>query len=240
MPLPSSQEAPSTDVTVEIVAYTLDASTTGDSNSAIPPSLLHPSFAATDVAAHLSIASNPSSNLAPGVGGGNPLQIFMQPSSAPSEALSADLAISQAGEVSVEHQQLPQRVDGLILEPALSPPAPSPPSSTSIFATAITTDTANITADTAIHVPVVVSDVLPLSVLPAAVLPATPVQTDSLLLTSDSNIMNSNVQSVATFATVRGVQEIFAENFKRDFGLCLVHLSNSGPVSDGVRHTVVH
>ena len=49
------------------------------------------------------------------------------------------------------------------------------------------------------------SDVLPLSVLPAAVLPANPVQTDSLLLTSDSNVMNSNVQSVATFATLAGV-----------------------------------
>ena len=46
-----------------------------------------------------------------------------------------------------------------------------------------------------------------LPVLSAAVLPATPVQTDSLLPTSDSNsnVMNSNVQSVATFATVGGV-----------------------------------
>ena len=35
--------------------------------------------------------------------------------------------------------------------------------------------------------------------------PAILVQTDSLLLTSESNVMNSNVQSVATFATVGGV-----------------------------------
>ena len=129
----------------------------------------------------------------------------MQPSSAPSGALSADLAISQAGKVSVEYQQLPQRVDGLLLEPALSPPAPSPPSPTIISATAITIDTANITAGTAISAPVVVSDVLPLTVLPTAVLPVNPVRTDSLLLTSDSNVTNSNVQSDATFATVGGV-----------------------------------
>ena len=44
-----------------------------------------------------------------------------------------------------------------------------------------------------------------LPVLSAAVLPANPVQTDSLLPTSDSNVMNRNVQSVATFATVGGV-----------------------------------
>ena len=48
-------------------------------------------------------------------------------------------------------------------------------------------------------------DVLPLSALSAVVLPANPVQTDSLLPTSDSNVMNSNVQSVATFASVGGV-----------------------------------
>ena len=75
-PLPFSQEAPSVDVVDEIVTNSQDASTTGDSDSANPPSLPDPSFAATDVAAHLSIASNPSSNLAPGVGGRNPLQIF--------------------------------------------------------------------------------------------------------------------------------------------------------------------
>ena len=59
VPLLSSQEAPLTDVTVEIVADTMDASTTGDSNSANPSPLLDPSFAATDAAAHLSFASNP-------------------------------------------------------------------------------------------------------------------------------------------------------------------------------------
>ena len=52
-------------------------------------------------------------------------------------------------------------------------------------------------------------DVLPalsvLPVLPAAVLPAVPVQTDSQLSTTlDSNVMNSNVQSLATFATIGG------------------------------------
>ena len=150
----------------------------GDSDSVNLPSLPDPSFAATDVAAHLSIASNPSSNLAPGVGGGNPLQKFLQPSSAPSGALPADLAISQEGEVSVEHQQLPQRVDGVFLEPALSPPAPSPSSSTMIPATA---DTTAIAATDITPSPVIVRDVLPalpvLPVLSAAVLPANPVQT---------------------------------------------------------------
>ena len=44
-----------------------------------------------------------------------------------------------------------------------------------------------------------------LPVLPAAVLPAIPVQTGSLLSTTlDSNVMNSNVQSVATSATIGG------------------------------------
>ena len=205
VPLLSSQEARSVDAVGEIIANTSDASTTGDSNSANLPSLPDPSIAATDFAANLSIASDPSSNLAPGVGAGNLLQTFLQPSSAPSGALIADLAISQAREVSVEHQQLLQQMDGVLLEPAPLPPASSSPSSTIISAAVITTDIANITADTAIFVPVVVLDVLPLSVLPAAVLPANPVQTDSFLLTRDSNVVNSNIQSVATFATVGSV-----------------------------------
>ena len=214
VPLPIPQEAPSVDTAVENIVQPSDASTTGDSDSANPPSLPDPSVAATDVAAHLSIASNPSPNLAPGVGRGNPLQFFSQPSSAPSGAVSADLAISQAGEVSVEHQQLPQQVDGVLLEPAPLPPAPSSLSSTLIFATAINTDTANITADTSTLVPVVVPDVLPLSALSAAVLPANSVQTDSLLLTRDSNVMNSNVQSVATFATIGGAtNDVGGSNF---------------------------
>ena len=75
-PLSFSQEAPSTDAVDEIVANSQDASTTGDSDSVNPLSLPEPSVATTDVAAHLSFASNPSSNLAPGVGGGNPLQNF--------------------------------------------------------------------------------------------------------------------------------------------------------------------
>ena len=81
-----------------------------------------------------------------------------------------------------------------------------------------TSDTTAITAITAIAAiaatditpaPVIARDVLPalpvLPVLSTAVLPANPVQTDSLLPTSDSNVMNRNVQSVATFATVGGV-----------------------------------
>ena len=95
--LPISQEAPSVDAVDEIIANSSDASTTGDSDSANHPSLLDPSVAATDVAVHLFIASNPSPNLAPGVGGGTPCIIFLQPSSAPSGAITADLAISQAG-----------------------------------------------------------------------------------------------------------------------------------------------
>ena len=149
----------------------MDASRSGDSDSVNPPSLPEPSVAATDVAAHLSFASNPSSNLAPGVGGGNPLQKFLQPSSAPSGALPADLAISQAGEVSVEHQQLPQRVDGASLKPALSPPAPSSPSSTRTSANADTTAITAIAATDITPTPVIVRDVsdtqllLPLVVL---------------------------------------------------------------------------
>ena len=54
-PLSISQEAPSTDAVVEIVADTMDASTTGDSDSANPPSLPDPSFAATET--HLEVLS---------------------------------------------------------------------------------------------------------------------------------------------------------------------------------------
>ena len=58
--------------------------------------------------------------------------------------------------------------------------------------------------------PVIVHDVLPalpvLPVLSAAVLPAIPVQTGCQLSTIlDSNVMNSNVQSVATSAAIGGV-----------------------------------
>ena len=57
-----------------------DASTTGDSTSANPPSLPDPTI--TEAYARLTgLLSNPlSQNLAPGVGGGNPLQNFLQPS----------------------------------------------------------------------------------------------------------------------------------------------------------------
>ena len=171
-PLSISQEAPSTDAVVEIVADTMDASTTGDSDSANPPSLPDLHVAAADAAAPPSIRSNHFQNLALGVGGGDPLQKILQPSSAPSGALPADLAISQAGEVSIEHQQLPQRVDGVPLEPALSPPAPSPPSSTMISATSATTATTAIAAIAATDItpaPVIVRDAL-------SALPVLPVQ----------------------------------------------------------------
>ena len=64
-----------------------EASTTGDSTSANPPSL--PDLSVTEAYARLqSLLSNPSSqNLAPGVGGRNPLQNFLQPNLAPSGAI---------------------------------------------------------------------------------------------------------------------------------------------------------
>ena len=52
-------------------------------------------------------------------------------------------------------------------------------------------------------------DVLPAVALSAAVLPAISVQTDTPLHTLDSNVTNSNVQSVATFATtVNATQDV--------------------------------
>ena len=64
-----------------------DASTTGDSNTANPPSL--PNVSVTEAYARLQalLSNSSSSNLAPGVGGGNPLQNFLQPSFAPSTSI---------------------------------------------------------------------------------------------------------------------------------------------------------
>ena len=166
------QEAPSPESADNFVGQSSERVTTGDSDSENPPSLPVLHAAAADSAASQSIASNLLQNLALGVGGGDPLQKFLQPSSAPSGALPADLAISQAGEVSIEHQQLPQRVDGVPLEPALSPPAPSPPSSTMISATSATTATTAIAAIAATDItpaPVIVRDAL-------SALPVLPVQ----------------------------------------------------------------
>ena len=73
-------------------------------------------------------------------------------------------------------------------------PAPS-----SLSTAAASTD--NITADINPAAPVIVHDVSPVLLLPVAVLPASSVQTDLPLYILDSNVMNSNVQSVATFAT---------------------------------------
>ena len=62
-------------------------------------------------------------------------------------------------------------------------------------------------------------DVLPalpvLPVLPAVVLPAIPVQTGSQLSTTlDSNVVNSNVQGVATFVTIGGAtNDVGGSNF---------------------------
>ena len=163
------QEAPSPESADNFVGQSSERVTTGDSDSANPPSLPVLHAAAADSAASQSIASNLLQNLALGVGGGDPLQKFLQPSSAPSGALPADLAISQAGEVSIEHQQLPQRVDGVSLEPALSPPAPSSPSSTRTSATADTTAIAAIAATDITPAPVIVRDAL-------SALPVLPVQ----------------------------------------------------------------
>ena len=96
------------------------------------------------------------------------------------------------------------------LLPSSTSPTPDNFSTTAITAIA----SANITP-----APVIVRDVLPalpvLPVLPAAVLPAIPVQSGSQLSTTlDSNAMNSNVQSVATFATIGGAtNDVGGSNF---------------------------
>ena len=208
------QEAPSSEGADISIGQSSVQRTTGDSHSANPPSLPDLHFAAADTEAPSSIAFNPLQNLAPGVGGGNPLQIFLQPSSAPTGATLSDPAISQAGEPSVDRQQLPQLVGGVLLDRHLfspSPTSPTPDTLSTIAFTAIAS--ADITP-----APVIVRDVLPASpvlpVLSAAVLPAIPVQTDSLLPTSDSNVMNRNVQSVATFATIGGAtNDVGGSNF---------------------------
>ena len=214
---PSIEQPPALEPLIGPVAETivedLDASTTGDSDSANPPSLPEPILPdVAEVSAPIYV-SNPLQNLAPGVGGGNPLQNFLQPSSAPSGANSADLAISQAGEVSADQQDVPRRVDGMILEPAASASVAStdanqPPSSMSTAAAPA--DNIPLTANTS--APVIVRDMLPVLLLPAAVLPASSVQTDlPPLHTLDSNVMNSNVQSVASFATtVNATQSVVA------------------------------
>ena len=169
----------------------------------IPPSLPDLHVTAANAAAPSSTLSNPLQNLAPGVGGGNPLQFFLQLSSAPTGATPLGPSISQAGEPSVDHQQPPQLVDGSILERQPFPPLTTSPTPDAVFSADIT---AIASADINLA-PVIVRHVLPvLPVLPAlsaAVLPAIPVQTDSQLsLTLDSNVMNSNIQSVATFAII--------------------------------------
>ena len=70
----------------------------------------------------------------------------------------------------------------------------------------------NIPVTANILAPVIVPDVLPVFLLPAAVLPASSVQTDlPPLHTLDSNVMNSNVQSAASFATtVNATQDVVA------------------------------
>ena len=139
------------------------------------------------------------------------MQKFLQPSSAPSEADSADLAISQAGEFSAEQQELPRPVDRELLVPpaslsvswteALVAPTSQPPT-----ATAATPDHS---ADNLHIAPAIVHDVVPVVVVSAAVLPATSVQTDLPSHTLDSNVTNSNVQSVALLATtVNATQDV--------------------------------
>ena len=77
---PSIEQPPALEPIIGLVAETivedLDASTTGDSDSANPPSLPEPIFPNVAEVSALNIVSNPLQNLAPGVGGGNPLQNF--------------------------------------------------------------------------------------------------------------------------------------------------------------------
>ena len=208
------REALSSESADNPVGQSSERVTTGDSDSANPPSLPLLHAAAADAAAPLSTRSKHLQNSAPGVGGGNPSQFFLQPSSAPTGAMPAGPAIFQAGEPSVDRQQLPQLVGGVLLDRHLfspSPTSPTPDTLSTIAFTAIAS--ADITP-----APVIVRDVLPASpvlpVLSAAVLPAIPVQTDSLLPTSDSNVMNRNVQSVATFATIGGAtNDVGGSNF---------------------------
>ena len=94
-------------------------------------------------------------------------------------------------------------MDGGIIEPAsvvsvastdaVVAPTDPPPTSNAAMP--------DIPADNQPSALVIVCDVLPAVALSAAVLPATSVQTNLPLHTLDSNVTNSNVQSVASFAT---------------------------------------
>ena len=148
------QEAPSSESADISIGHASEQRTTGDSDSANPPSLPDLHVAAADAAAPPSIRSNHLQNLAPGVGGGNPLQKFLQPSSAPTGATPSGPAISQAGEPSVDRQQLPQLVDGVFSERQPSSSSPTSPTPDTISITAIAST--NITT-----APVTVRDVLP-------------------------------------------------------------------------------
>ena len=106
-------------------------------------------------------------------------------------------------------------MDGVLSERQPLFPSPTSPTPSTLSINAITAiASANITT-----APVIVRDVLPalpvLPVLPAAVLPAIPVQTGSQLSTTlDSNVVNSNVQGVATFVTIGGAtNDVGGSNF---------------------------
>ena len=199
----SPEISPSTDSAIIEANISEDASTTGDSTTANPPSLPEPSI--TEAYARLTaLLTNPaSSNLAPGVGGGNPLQNFLQPSLAPSEPLPAVLLTSPLAEglasimppLQVEDSSILGFFNPVSVIALDSNAAPSP-------AAATAAPTAS--ADTAIpHVIVRDMSVLSAPVLPA--LPALSAVIDPLPThTSNSNVQNRNVLGVATPATSLG------------------------------------
>ena len=102
-PRQQPENLPSEDSAIRNPEILEDASTAGDSITANPPSL--PDLSVTEAYARLTaLLSNPlSSNLAPGVGGGNPLQIFLQPSSAPSVSIPDVLPTSYLASGGFQH-----------------------------------------------------------------------------------------------------------------------------------------
>ena len=193
----------SEDSAIENLEIVEEASTTGDSTTANPPSL--PDVSVTEAYARLqALLSNPSSsNLAPGVGGGNPLQNFLQPSSAPSIAILGAPSISPLAGGMADIMPPPQVEASSILgffnpENVRAADDTGAPSTTAAAAEQTTS------ADTAIS-HVIVRDVPVLSAPVLSALPAIPaVIAPSPTLTSNSNVQNRNVHGVATPATSLG------------------------------------
>ena len=206
--------SPSEESAIENPEILEEASTTGDSTTANPPSL--PDLSVTEAYARLqSLLSNPpSQNLAPGVGGGNPLQKILQPGLAPSvsilgapltsplaEGMANIMPPSQVEDSSILGFFNPQNVNALDSNAA-------PTISVAAAAVPTAADTTNINVIVR-DMPVLSAPILPaLPALPAVIAP-------SSTLTTNSNVQNRNVHGVATPATSLGAtSDVWLRNYK--------------------------